>query len=1059
MELQTFPNVFLSYSYQDKDLADQFVDDLSVNKININYDTNLLAAGQPIRDTLLEALRNADVILVILTPNSISSSNVMNELGIAQELVRKSERTKLLLPIICGNVQPPYSIADNRAIYMRQAKSNSKDYQKAISEIIQAINIFLDNSTRGNQNSELDYQSELDRNQKINSLQPLPFQSTEIRYWFFRMNPETWYFDRMKVGEKTFFSTYYLGVKRPEYKIFSAVKPKDIVLAYATKEYQSVVCEMEVTEPVGPDIAQGESFKMEVRRLIKPGIPLQRIESFIPEILPKLSLNKRPPELLFRISKIIYTEILAAENTQILPYENNYQPFYYTEGNHHGTSDQLDFENDINSFATVIALKKVEPPLAIGLFGNWGSGKSFFMEKLSEKIEQIAVLEGAEFIRNVVQVKFNSWHYSDANLWASLITQIFESLHEYTTKKQFGAEAIRAIYKDLNITNQQLEETQKKIEANVVQETVVQEKKTAVEEIIQQKKDRLDIWKARDFVKLVFSDPFIQDDFEKIKTEFRNEGLIDNINQIDEKLGKIHTASDQVIESFKLLKNNHKGKWVWIWILALLFAIAGWLVMGPLNAFIKEVINGAYIASGLFVIWVGNLITKLNPYFKRITGFYKRLKSLKEKIDKEKENVKLKEHDEVERLQNELATLATKKALLELEQKQITETRVKLETEIKEIGSGKLLANFLAGKSTDDAYIKQLGIISWVRKDFAKLNDLFQKQKTVQQTETDLQVEVQIDRIVLYIDDLDRCNEDVVVKVLEAIHLLLAFPLFVVIVGVDPRWLNNALSEKYKTLFGYREEKRVETNTDVLYQSSEDNALLTGIATSYDYLEKIFQIPFALKPINKTSREKLIKYLIREEMVGDKAVIGNQINVSITEKAPATDEVSASSADDLAKGIIKGNDKETEDEKLKIEKKAKERLVFTEAELVYMQKISSLFGQTPRTINRYVNIYRIIKAHGNLKVVGDYSKEEFMPIMFVLGVIVGCSAYAEEFIAAISNADDNDGFNDFIATSKLHSILKTLLTPLANDFADIPLKDFKRNMELISRFSFRTLLK
>ncbi len=40
-----------------------------------------------------------------------------------------------------------------------------------------------------------------------------------------------------------------------------------------------------------------------------------------------------------------------------------------------------------------------------------------------------------------------------------------------------------------------------------------------------------------------------------------------------------------------------------------------------------------------------------------------------------------------------------------------------------------------------------------------------------------------IDRIVLYIDDLDRCPEVKVVEVLQAVHLLLAYPLFVVVVG------------------------------------------------------------------------------------------------------------------------------------------------------------------------------------------------------------------------------------------------------------------------------------
>ena len=42
---------------------------------------------------------------------------------------------------------------------------------------------------------------------------------------------------------------------------------------------------------------------------------------------------------------------------------------------------------------------------------------------------------------------------------------------------------------------------------------------------------------------------------------------------------------------------------------------------------------------------------------------------------------------------------------------------------------------------------------------------------------------------------LDRCKPSVVVNVLEAIHILLAFELFVVVVGVDVRWLKRALQE------------------------------------------------------------------------------------------------------------------------------------------------------------------------------------------------------------------------------------------------------------------------
>lgn len=1045
--------LYISYSNKDKELVHKLVEDIKDKGLEVWYDENLVEPGNEYQSKLTEGLQNADAVLVLITPNSISSSYVMNEMGLARG------KEKLILPVIYGDVSIPEFIRDIKVIFWKD------NYSEVIQRIVKAV---LDSGKRKRvaPNSPPNNPPNRASNKPPNSgptkkdLPNMPAAATTTRnYWFFKMNASTWEIQNLKLDNKTYFNTHFFTQKRPEYDLFRNINPGDHVLGFATGSYQAVFCLMEVTDPVGPNTEQGEGFNMIIKRLIKPMVGTEKLTGIIPQLLPKLAQNKKPPELFFRITETDCNAVLAAANEPATPYENLYQPFYLTEGNHEATDDQLDFTNDINSFASVIALKKVNPPLAIGLFGNWGAGKSFFMEKLLESIEKISESEEDDYVRNVVQVKFNSWHYSDANLWASLITQIFESLHEYATKKEFGADAIKAIYKDLNITSQQLEETQKKIDANAVQATALQEQKTKVEETIQQKKDKLEIWTAGDLVKIVFSDSFIQDDFEKIKTQFKDEKLIDNINQIDEKLATVDTATGQVVQSFILLKNNRKGKWIWIWILAILFAVMAWLAMGPLKEFIKDVVNGAYIATTLFVAWLTNLIVKLRPYFNKVNSFYKRLKSLKQTIDTEKEKVKLKENDEVNRLNKELESLDNQKLALENKQKQTEENKQRLENEIKEIGSGKLLANFLEGKSADDAYIKQLGIISWIRKDFAKLNELFQKQRSVQATEKDLPAEVQIDRIVLYIDDLDRCNEDVVVKVLEAIHLLLAFPLFVVIVGVDPRWLNNALSEKYKNLFGYDDEKKRKKDGDALQQSAEVNTVLDGVATSYDYLEKIFQIPFALKPINKTGREKLIKYLIKDEMVG-----GNVHNVEIKESQNAQDKVALSETtekqvEDAAKKIITDPHIETEEEKLQKAKNVKERLVFTKEELEYMQKISSLFGQTPRAINRYVNIYRIIKAHGNLKVIGEFSKEEFMPIMFILGVIVGFSAFAEEFIGEISGAGDTDEFKYFMDKNILQEKLKKLIKPLAVDIENLSMDNFKRNIELISRFSFRTLLK
>jgi hypothetical protein len=43
------------------------------------------------------------------------------------------------------------------------------------------------------------------------------------------------------------------------------------------------------------------------------------------------------------------------------------------------------------------------------------------------------------------------------------------------------------------------------------------------------------------------------------------------------------------------------------------------------------------------------------------------------------------------------------------------------------------------------------------------------------------------------IDDLDRCSPERVVNVLEAVHLLFDDELFVVLLAVDTRWLEQSL--------------------------------------------------------------------------------------------------------------------------------------------------------------------------------------------------------------------------------------------------------------------------
>ena len=96
--------------------------------------------------------------------------------------------------------------------------------------------------------------------------------------------------------------------------------------------------------------------------------------------------------------------------------------------------------------------RRVRPPLSLGLFGDWGSGKSFFMAKLQDQInraasgadrQEIETQEPSEWCSRVVQIEFNAWHFSDANLWASLVTRIYDALYDALGSKEATDEELR----------------------------------------------------------------------------------------------------------------------------------------------------------------------------------------------------------------------------------------------------------------------------------------------------------------------------------------------------------------------------------------------------------------------------------------------------------------------------------------------------------------------------------------------------------------------------------------------------------------------------------------
>ncbi len=91
-------------------------------------------------------------------------------------------------------------------------------------------------------------------------------------------------------------------------------------------------------------------------------------------------------------------------------------------------ADALDRSVEATALAGLITSVSARPPLAVGLFGDWGEGKSYFLHLLQTQVRAAAARGGPVAHEHVRQVRFNAWHYAETDLWASLVAEIFRQL-------------------------------------------------------------------------------------------------------------------------------------------------------------------------------------------------------------------------------------------------------------------------------------------------------------------------------------------------------------------------------------------------------------------------------------------------------------------------------------------------------------------------------------------------------------------------------------------------------------------------------------------------------
>jgi KAP family P-loop domain len=670
--------------------------------------------------------------------------------------------------------------------------------------------------------------------------------------------------------------------------------------------------------------------------------------------------------------------------------------------------DQLNFDAYVTMLATMIARKSTAMPVSIGLFGEWGSGKSYFMELLRQKVETLAA-GGGPYLREIVPITFNAWSYADTNLWASLAAEFFE---------QLGAPEVdpddqrRAAIQDSLKQNNQI-----RVELSQIRATAATRTKEARDSYAKAVLDRTT--KARtfnfDLITAVAADPIVRSQLAELSNQlgFAKEDRERTLQIATDVQG---ISDDAAATRRVLAQRSLRLPFI---LLLIAITLVGAVLLLPSGTWSWLTGTGALATLAAFLTTLGVIISKSRA----IVGQLRNVAGSAQQVQ-----ARLLTEDEVISEQAEgLHQAETDEALAEARLHDLDAAIAELDRQLLELEPGRRLYRFIAERAGSNEYRNQLGVVSLVRRDFDQLVKLMSRWRDAPASNNGEQLRP-IDRIVLYIDDLDRCDPEQVVNVLQAVHLLLAMPLFVVVVGVDPRWLLRALRTRYQGILG---EGAVDES---------DESLGFAESTPQNYLEKIFQVPFVLPEMDSKGFDQLIRSMAGHSHTAQPDAPERPLTplASELEAAPQSARVAGSRPPQVAP-IVPENHSEVSEVMQATDKTRPETVAkvsatpLTRGELKLLSLLAPLV-RTPRAATRLFNVYGLLRSARNLSpgsqfLGGGKQPGDYQAVAQLLGILTGTpqllgpmlwgrSAEGEPDILGLCRMDGQGSWASFVDSLK-----------------------------------------
>jgi KAP family P-loop domain/WD domain, G-beta repeat len=460
-----------------------------------------------------------------------------------------------------------------------------------------------------------------------------------------------------------------------------------------------------------------------------------------------------------------------------------------------GEPDRLARGVETAALAELITARSARPPLAIGVFGDWGEGKTHFLGQLRRQIrdrsQQIAADDELTH-RAVRQVWFNAWHYAETDLWASLVSELFSQL---------------AAPAEPGVSRAEEQRRQSRLATEVIARRGLQERLAGAQARLDQLRGR-----ARQ----------PGDAWERLPEDLRSDVTALADGQPEQLYRSLAGAGWLVARQAGLawaVARHIRLRW---WAAAALFVAAG---------------VGIALFAAPALRWLPGLVAVagvVGTLARPAAGAWKKVSEARAKVG---------------------TWVAGQQARLDLAVAVAAQEVTDLQRQLQNLTAAGQLAGLAAEQAQAGSYRSRLGLMTQIRTDFERMAQLLATASREQPTDEAGDRLPAIDRIVVYIDDLDRCPPSRVVDMLEAIHLLLAVDLFVVVVAVDPRWLLQALNSHYRD--------QLTAPTPAAGAADEEEALWRPSAVQY--LEKIFQVVLTLPPLATGGYTSLVDSLINPQ--------------------------------------------------------------------------------------------------------------------------------------------------------------------------------------------------